>query len=162
MLNTDSHFSVMAELLKVGQTAPDFSSVDQDGSEVKLSDFIGKPVVVYFYPKDNTPGCTTEACNFRDNYSEYEKAGVKVLGISVDSQKSHKNFVDKYQLNFTLVADDTKEIAEKYGVLGARSASRVTYLIDGSGKVVHVYPKVTPKEHAVEVLGKLRELGLVH
>lgn len=151
----------MTELLKVGQSAPDFTSVDQNGLEVKLSGFLGSPVVVYFYPRDNTPGCTTEACNFRDNYAEYEKAGVKVLGISVDSQKSHKNFSDKYQLNFTLVADNSKEIAEKYGVLGARSASRVTYLIDSEGKVAHVYPKVSPREHAVEVLSKLRELGLI-
>lgn len=151
----------MAELLKVGQQAPDFTSVDQDGKEVKLSDFSGKPVVVYFYPKDNTPGCTVEACNFRDNNPEFEKAGIKVLGISVDNQKSHRNFVDKYGLNFTLVVDDSKEIAQNYGVLGMRSASRVTYIIDGSGKVAYVYPKVTPKEHAVEVLDKIRELGLV-
>lgn len=150
----------MAELLNVGDSAPDFSSVDQDGAPVKLSDFRGSPVVLYFYPKDNTPGCTTEACNFRDNSDIYEKAGVKVLGVSVDSQKSHKNFVDKYELNFTLVVDDRKEISQSYGVLGARSASRVTYLIDKDGKIAHVYPKVSPKEHAVEVMKKLNELGL--
>lgn len=150
----------MADLLRVGDTAPDFSSVDQDGNAVKLSNFKGNPVVVYFYPRDNTPGCTTEACNFRDNNELYANAGVKVLGISVDSQKSHKNFVDKYDLNFTLVVDDSKEISQNYGVLGGRSANRVTYLIDRDGKVAHVYPRVSPKEHAVDVMKKLKELGL--
>lgn len=150
----------MAELLKVGDAAPDFSSVDQNGNSVKLSDFRGGPVVVYFYPKDNTPGCTKEACNFRDNNDVYTKAGVKVLGISVDGQKSHKNFVDKYDLNFTLVVDDSKHISEDFGVLGERSASRVTYIIDKDGKVAHVYPKVKPNEHAVEVMDKIKELGL--
>lgn len=151
----------MAELLKVGETAPDFSSVDQDGNEVKLSSFRGKPVVLYFYPKDNTPGCTVEACNFRDNYEEYERAGIKVLGVSVDSQQSHKKFVEKYNLNFTLVADDTKGIAREYGALSASTASRITYLIDREGKIAHVYPKVSPKEHAVEVMGKMKELKVL-
>lgn len=150
----------MADLLKVGDSAPDFSSVDQDGNPVKLGDFKGKPVVMYFYPKDDTPGCTVEACNFRDNSELYEKAGVKVLGVSVDNQKSHKKFVDKYELNFTLVADDSKTIAKAYGVLGERNASRVTYIIDRDGKVSHVYPKVSPKEHAVEVMSKIKDLGL--
>jgi peroxiredoxin Q/BCP len=150
----------MADLLNIGDVAPDFSSVDQDGKPVNLGDFKGKPVVLYFYPKDNTPGCTAEACNFRDNNELYEKAGVKVLGVSVDSQKSHKSFVDKYNLNFTLVADDSKNIAESYGVLGGKTASRVTYLIDGEGRIAFVYPKVSPKEHAVEVMSKLNELGL--
>ena len=151
----------MADLLKVGDIAPDFTSVDHDGKEIRLSSFKGKPVVVYFYPKDDTPGCTVEACNFRDNYDNYEKKGVKVLGVSVDSQKSHKKFVEKYGLNFTLVADDKKEIAKNYGVLGERNASRVTYIIDREGKVAHVYPKVSPKDHAVEVMGKLENLKLV-
>lgn len=150
----------MAELLKVGDSAPDFSSVDQDGNPVKLSQLKGQPVVIYFYPRDNTPGCTTEACNFRDNYDLYTKAGVTVLGVSVDSQKSHRNFVDKYELNFTLVVDDKKDISKSYGTLGERSASRVTYIIDREGKVAHVYPKVSPKSHAVEVMEKIKELGL--
>ena len=149
------------ELLKVGDRAPDFESVDQNGNKVKLSSFKGKPVVLYFYPKDDTPGCTAEACNFRDNSSMYEKSGVKVLGVSVDGQNSHKKFVDKYNLNFTLVADDSKSISKNYGTLGERSASRVTYLIDPDGKIAYVYPKVSPKEHAVEVLEKLKELKLV-
>ncbi|WP_393971224.1 thioredoxin-dependent thiol peroxidase [Oxyplasma meridianum] len=149
------------EILKEGDTAPDFTSVDQNGKPVRLSDFRGKPVVVYFYPKDDTPGCTKEACNFRDNFSEYQKAGVKVLGISVDDTNSHKKFEEKYQLNFTLVADHEKKIAEKYGVLGDRNAKRVTYLMDRDGKIMYVYPKVSPDEHAVEVMKKLKELKMV-
>ncbi len=149
------------ELLNVGDNAPDFSSVDQNGKPVRLSDFKGKPVVVYFYPKDDTPGCTKEACNFRDNYKEYEKAGVKVLGVSVDDPHSHKKFEEKYKLNFTLVADHEKKISENYGVLGDRNAKRVTYLIGKDGKVAHVYPKVSPDEHATEVMKKLKELKMV-
>ncbi|MCL4420011.1 thioredoxin-dependent thiol peroxidase [Patescibacteria group bacterium] len=149
------------ELLNVGDTAPDFSSVDQNGKPVRLSDFKGKPVVVYFYPKDDTPGCTKEACNFRDNYSEYEKAGVKVLGISVDDPHSHKKFEEKYSLNFTLVADHERKISENFGVLGDRNAKRVTYIIGKDGKIAHVYPKVSPDEHAVEVMKKLKELKMV-
>ncbi len=152
----------MAELLKVGEDAPDFESVDQDGRPVRLSQFRGKPVVVYFYPADDTPGCTTEACNFRDHMEHYEKAGVKVLGISVNTQSSHKKFAEKYNLNFPLVVDNSKKIASDYGVLGTRSASRVTYIIGPDGKIKYVFPKVTPKEHAVEVMGKLRELKLVN
>ena len=139
----------------------DFSSVDQNGKPVRLSDFKGKPVVVYFYPKDDTPGCTKEACNFRDNYQEYEKAGVKVLGVSVDDPHSHKKFEEKYKLNFTLVADHEKKISENYGVLGDRNAKRVTYIIGKDGKVAHVYPKVSPDEHATEVMKKLKELKMV-
>jgi peroxiredoxin Q/BCP len=149
------------ELLKVGDTAPDFNSVDQNGKPVRLSDFKGKPVVVYFYPKDDTPGCTKEACNFRDNYTEYEKAGVKVLGISVDDPHSHKKFEEKYKLNFTLVADHEKKISENFGVLGDRNAKRVTYIIGKDGKIAHVYPKVSPDEHAVEVMKKLKELKML-
>ena len=149
------------ELLKVGDTAPDFNSVDQNGKPVRLSDFKGKPVVVYFYPKDDTPGCTKEACNFRDNYAEYEKAGVKVLGISVDDPHSHKKFEEKYKLNFTLVADHEKKISENFGVLGDRNAKRVTYIIGKDGKIAHVYPKVSPDEHAVEVMQKLKELKML-
>lgn len=151
----------MSGLLNVGDAAPDFDSIDQNGNPVKLSSFRGAPVVIYFYPRDDTPGCTKEACSFRDNFSEYDKLGVKVLGISVDSQNSHKKFEQKYSLNFTLVADSSKEIAEKYGTLSGRSAKRVTYLIDPNGRVAHVYPSVSPTEHAVEVMSKLRKLNLV-
>lgn len=150
----------MVEPLEVGSVAPDFESVDQNGQKIKFSDYNGKVRVVYFYPRDNTPGCTTEACNFRDNYSQYEDSGIKVFGVSVDSEASHKKFADKYELNFTLVADDSKDIAQKYGVLGVNSAKRVTYIVDREGKIAFVYPKVSPKEHATEVLSKISELNL--
>lgn len=150
----------MVEPLEKGTKAPDFESVDQNGEKIRLSDFDGKVRVVYFYPRDNTPGCTKEACNFRDNYEEYEKKGIKVFGISVDSQKAHKNFSDKYELNFSLVVDNSKEISENYGVLGTSSAKRITYIIDKDGTVAHVYPKVNPQEHAAEVLQKIEDLGL--
>lgn len=148
--------------LKEGMQAPDFTSVDQMGRQVSLSQYKGHPVVVYFYPKDDTPGCTTEACNFRDNNTEFEKKGIKVLGVSVDSTQSHKKFQEKYGLNFTLVADNSKEISEKYGVLGGSTARRVTFIIGKDGKIAHVYPKVTPKDHATEVLSKMHELGLIN
>ena len=151
----------MANLLEIGAKAPDFESVDQNGKNVRLSDFKGKPVVLYFYPKDDTPGCTAEACNFRDHIDHYEKNGVKVLGVSVDSDTSHKKFEKKYNLNFTLVSDKKKDITQKYGVLKEKTASRVTYLIDRDGKIAYVYPKVSPKEHAVEVFEKLKELKLM-
>ncbi len=151
----------MAELLNIGSEAPDFEAMDQDGSTVKLSSFKGKPVVLYFYPKDNTPGCTAEACNFRDFNSEFEKKGVKVLGVSVDSIKSHKKFESKFDLNFTLVSDSEKIISQNYGTLGHFTSSRVTYLIDREGKIAYVYKKVSPKEHGSEVLAKLGELNLL-
>lgn len=151
----------MTDLLKAGERAPDFTSVDQKGNKVKLSSFIGSPVVLYFYPKDDTPGCTKEACNFRDNFSQFEKKGVKVLGVSVDDSESHRKFQDKYKLNFTLVADDSTEISRAYGTLADTVARRVTYLIDGEGKIAYVYPSVKPDQHSVEVMEKLTELNLV-
>lgn len=151
----------MEELLRPGTMAPDFESVDQDGKHVKLSSFRGSPVVLYFYPKDDTPGCTAEACNFRDNFSQFKEKGITVLGVSVDSQKSHKKFQEKYNLNFTLVADDSKKIVTQYGVKGMTGhANRVTYLIDRDGKIAHVYEKVSPKTHGSEVLDKMKELKL--
>jgi len=149
------------ELLNVGDMAPDFETVDQYGKTVKLSSYRGKPVVLYFYPKDNTPGCTTEACNFRDNFNSFKDSGVEVIGVSVDSPESHKKFADKYNLNFTLASDKSKEIVKKYGVMGLATAKRVTYIIDPDGKIAYVYPKVTPKDHALEVMNKLKDLGLV-
>ncbi len=152
----------MADLLSVGEKAPEFETTDQNGNKVTLGKFRGMPVVLYFYPKDDTPGCTTEACSFRDNHDIYRKHGVEVLGVSVDGEESHKKFVDKFNLNFTLLADSNKEIVIKYGVIQDNGhAKRVTYLIDQDGKIAHVYEKVTPKEHAETVLSKLRELGLV-
>ncbi len=149
------------ELLNIGDTAPEFETIDQSGSKITLSQHKGTPVVLYFYPKDNTPGCTTEACNFRDNFAEFDKRGVKVIGVSLDSPDSHKKFSEKYGLNFTLASDKSKEISRKYHVLGLATAKRVTYIIDGQGRIAYVYQKVTPKEHAAEVLKKMRELGLI-
>ncbi|WP_298276892.1 peroxiredoxin [Ferroplasma sp.] len=148
------------ETLNVGDTAPDFEAVDQDGNKVRLSDFKDDVVVLYFYPKDNTPGCTMEAKNFRDNIDIFKDKGIKVLGVSVDSSESHKKFQDKFNLNFTLVSDRQKDIVKKYGVLGLATAKRVTYIIK-NGKIVFVYPKVSPREHAKEVYDKIIELKLV-
>ena len=147
------------ELLKVGDNAPDFEAVDQNGNKVKLSDYRDGLVILYFYPKDNTPGCTIEAKNFRDNIDLFREKNIQVLGVSVDSEESHKKFETKFNLNFTLVSDKPKEITEKYGVLGLATAKRVTYIIN-KGKVVYVYPKVSPKEHAKEVYDKILELKL--
>ena len=150
----------MAEL-NVGSQAPDFDSVDQDGNRVRLSDFQGKTIVLYFYPKDNTPGCTAEACSFRDDMELIAEAGIKVLGVSADGVDSHKKFERKYGLNFTLVADPQKKIIDAYGVGGSfGTARRVTFLIDHEGKIRHIWPKVSPKGHSAEVLEKVKEIGL--
>lgn len=148
------------ETLNVGSEAPDFETIDQDGRKVKLSDFKDKVVVLYFYPKDNTPGCTMEAKNFRDNMEIFKEKGIKVFGVSVDSSESHKKFEEKLGLNFTLLSDKQKDIVKKYGVLGLATAKRVTYIIK-DGKIVYVYPKVSPKEHATEVYNKIKELNLI-
>jgi peroxiredoxin Q/BCP len=150
----------MASELKVGDRAPDFELPPGSGKG-KLSDHRGNVVVVYFYPKDDTPGCTTEACNFRDNYEDFKAKGIQVIGVSVDSDRSHKKFAEKYGLPFVLAPDVSKDISKKYNVLGPRSANRVTFIIDKEGKIAHIFPKVSPKGHAVEVLEKITELGLV-
>jgi peroxiredoxin Q/BCP len=150
-----------ASELKAGSQAPDFESVDQNGRKVCLSDFRGKTIALYFYPKDNTPGCTMEACSFRDDEELLAEAGVTVLGVSADGVDSHKKFEKKHNLNFTLVADPDKRIIDAYGVKGAfGTARRVTFLIDGEGKVRHVWPRVSPGGHSADVLHKVRELGL--
>jgi peroxiredoxin Q/BCP len=147
-------------LLEVGDKAPAFTTTDQDGDEVSLRNFKGKKVVVYFYPKDDTPGCTKEACSFRDGWSKFRRKGVAVLGVSVDDEKSHRNFADKFSLPFRLLADADKEIVKAYGVWGEKSmygrkymgTHRVTYLVDEKGKIAAVWPKVKPENHAEEVL----------
>jgi peroxiredoxin Q/BCP len=149
----------MDKELKIGDIAPDFE-IPLGSGRGKLSDYRGKIVVVYFYPKDFTPGCTTEACNFRDNISDFKSRGIEVIGVSIDSEVSHKKFADKYSLPFLLAPDSSKDISRKYNVLGPGAAKRVTFIIDKDGKVAYVFPKVNPKEHAVEVLGKIKELGL--
>jgi peroxiredoxin Q/BCP len=152
-------------LLKTGAKAPDFTSVDQDGKSVALSLFKGKKVVLYFYPKDDTPGCTKEACAFRDNFPKFEKLGVVVLGVSIDDEKKHKKFAEKYSLPFRLVVDAEKKIVQDYGVWGMKKfmgreymgTNRVTYLIDENGVIEAVFPKVKPETHAEELLERLKK-----
>jgi peroxiredoxin Q/BCP len=152
-------------LLQAGQKAPEFTAKNQDGKEVSLSDYIGRKVVLYFYPKDDTPGCTKEACAFRDNLPNFEKVDAVVLGVSVDGQKAHRKFADKYELPFTLLVDDEKKIVEAYGVWGLKKfmgreymgTNRVTYLIDEQGTIEKVWPKVKPETHAAEVLDWLQQ-----
>ncbi len=147
--------------LAIGDPAPDFSLVDEKGMPVSLKDFIGKKIVVlYFYPKDFTPGCTTEACSFRDDYKLYEDKGAVVIGVSLDSVESHSKFSEKYELPFPILSDKSKEIAKAYGVLGigGLAAKRVTFMIDKNGKIARIFPKVDVKQHSEEVLKALEEL----
>ena len=147
-------------MLKEGDKAPDFNSKDQNGNPVKLSDLKGQKVVLYFYPKDDTPGCTKQACSFRDADDVYRKKGIKVLGVSTDDEKSHQKFISKFQLPFDLLADTDKSIVESYGVWGEKSmygkkymgTTRKTFLIDENGKIAKVFDKVNVEEHADEVL----------
>jgi len=150
-------------LLEVGARAPKFTARDQDGATVKLSDFKGRKVVLYFYPKDDTSGCTKEACAFRDNFPKFAKLGVEVLGVSTDGEASHRKFIAKYELPFRLLADDDRKIVESFGVWGEKSlygrkymgTNRVTYLIDESGKIAAVWPKVKVDGHAEAVLAAI-------
>ncbi|HET7143452.1 MAG TPA: thioredoxin-dependent thiol peroxidase [Anaerolineales bacterium] len=151
--------------LPSGIPAPDFEMLDDTNTSRKLSDYRGKNVVLYFYPKDDTPGCTKEACNFRDDYSAYEKAGVVILGVSPDDVASHIKFKKKFQLQFPLLADDGHKVCDAYGVWGAKKLMgkeydgvlRTTFLIDAAGVIKHVYENVRPAEHSTELLS---ELGL--
>lgn len=152
-------------MLKEGDKAPNFNSVDQDGNKVKLSDFKGQKLVLYFYPKDNTPGCTKEACSFRDADQTFKKKGIKVLGVSTDDEKSHQKFISKFQLPFDLLADTDHSIVEAYGVWGEKSmygkkymgTFRKTFLIDEKQKIVKIFDKVKVDEHADEVLAAFNE-----
>ncbi|MBP6822799.1 MAG: thioredoxin-dependent thiol peroxidase [Acidobacteria bacterium] len=152
--------SADSKLLKVGAKAPAFSLTNTDGKTVKLSDFKGKKVALYFYPKDMTPGCTTEACGFRDDYSELKKRGVEVLGVSGDEQKSHQKFTEKYSLPFTLLSDPTHEMMEKYGAWGEKTlygrkymgVLRITYIIDEAGRIARVFEKVKTATHSKDVI----------
>lgn len=150
-------------VLKSGIPAPDFELVDDSGIKRKLSDFRGQAVVLYFYPKDDTPGCTTEACAFRDNYSSYTEAGVAILGVSPDSPKSHAKFKLKYNLPFPLLADEGHIVCELYGVWGPKKmmgrsyegVHRTTFLIDPDGMIRKVFENVSPAGHSAEVLAAL-------
>jgi thioredoxin-dependent peroxiredoxin len=153
------------QMIEEGAEAPDFTLPDQDGQDVTLSDLRGRPVVLYFYPKADTPGCTTQACGIRDHSADYEAAGATVLGVSPDPVKAVKKFHGGQSLNFTLLADEDHAVCDLYGVWGEKSlygkkywgAQRSTFIIDGDGTVVHVIPKASPKTHDDEVLGVLRE-----
>jgi peroxiredoxin Q/BCP len=150
-----------------GSAAPDFELEDQDGKPVKLSDLRGSPVVVYFYPKADTPGCTKQACGIRDRKGEYEKLGARVIGVSPDKPAKLRKFVDKYELPFTLLADTEHSVADEYGVWVEKSMygkkywgnQRATFIIDADGNVRHVIPKASPATHDDEVLGALRDLA---
>ncbi|WP_026785844.1 peroxiredoxin [Planktothrix rubescens] len=138
--------------LIVGTDAPSFTVKDTNGNTVSLSDFAGKTVVLYFYPKDDTPGCTKEACSFRDNYTEYQGKNIVVLGVSVDDESSHQQFTEKYSLPFPLLADTDKAITIAYDVDGGSYSKRVTYVIDGKGKISHVDAAVKTETHAQDIL----------
>ncbi|MDX5482891.1 MAG: thioredoxin-dependent thiol peroxidase [Hymenobacteraceae bacterium] len=146
--------------LNIGDKAPEFEGKDQNGNTVKLSDYRGKKVILYFYPKDNTPGCTAQACNLRDNYSNLRQKGYEVIGVSTDSEKSHQNFIGKFELPFTLVADTDKQIVEQYGVWQEKSmygrkymgTMRYTFVIDEEGVIQDIITKVKTKEHAGQIL----------
>ena len=156
----------MATELKVGSKAPAFSLKNTDGKTVKLSDFKGQKVVLYFYPKDDTPGCTKEACSFRDNYAELQKRGVVVLGVSADDQKAHQKFTTKYGLPFTLLSDPEHTMLEKYNAWVEKSMygrtymgiARITYIINEDGKIAHIFSKVKPDSHSQDVLAVLDTL----
>lgn len=150
--------------IEKNQSAPQFTLLDENGNSHSLTDYKGKPVVLYFYPKDDTPGCTTEACEFRDDYDEYERAGVVILGISPDTVRSHKKFKEKYDLPFTILADDQHAVSELYGVWGEKSmygkkyfgVNRTTFLIDGEGNILEIFENVKPKGHSSQVLAALK------
>ena len=152
--------------ISVGDNAPDFTLPDQDGSNHTLSDYKGGPVILYFYPKDHTSGCTKEACGFRDDYSAYQEAGVTILGVSPDSSKTHTNFIAKHELQFTLLADTDREVLKLYGAWGVKKmygreyegVLRTTYLIAADGKIAKIYQKVKPAAHSAEILADLEQL----
>ena len=150
--------------LQEGQKAPEFSAKDQNGNRISLADFAGKTVVLYFYPKDDTPGCTSEACDFRDNYQGLSAKDIVVLGVSVDDEKSHKKFIAKHNLPFPLLADTDKEIVTAYGVWGEKSmygktymgTNRKTFIIDKEGNLAHIISKVDTKNSTAQVLELLK------
>ena len=151
-------------MLKEGDKAPAFSAATNGGGKISLSDFKGQSVILYFYPKDDTPGCTKEACAFRDHFADFKQAGAVVLGVSTDPVKSHDKFVEKFKLPFPLLADEDHKIVEAYGVWGEkvfmgrkyRGTHRVTFLIGGDGRIRKIWPQVKPEEHAAEVLAALK------
>ncbi|MCX6230881.1 MAG: thioredoxin-dependent thiol peroxidase [Bacteroidetes bacterium] len=152
------------EILKEGSKAPDFIAKDQSGKTIKLSDYAGSKVILYFYPKDNTPGCTVEACNLRDNYQELLNKGIKIIGISADNETSHQNFTEKFSLPFPLIPDTEKNIISAYGVWGEKKfmgrtymgIHRITFVIDENGIIQKIFTKVDTKNHTNQILTELK------
>lgn len=146
--------------LEAGDKAPDFTAEDQDGNKISLKDFKGKKLVLFFYPKASTPGCTAEACNLRDNWKSFQSKGYEILGVSADSKKRQQNFKDKYELPYPLLADEDKEVINAYGVWGPKKfmgkeydgINRTTFVIDENGKIEEVIGKVKTKDHAAQIL----------
>jgi peroxiredoxin Q/BCP len=150
---------LVENLLKEGQLLPDVNFIAEDGTRVTSSDLRGQKTVLYFYPKDDTPGCTKEACAFRDRIEDYEQVGIRVYGVSLDSPESHQRFREKHNLNFPLLTDEGGEAAKALGVLSERGvANRMTFLLDPSGQVAKTYPEVSPETHADEILEEARTL----
>lgn len=151
--------------LKIGDKAPDFKGVNQNNNSISLSDFIGKKVILYFYPKANTPGCTAQACNLRDNYDDLLKKGFKIIGVSADSVQKQNNFASKYQLPFPLIADTEKEVLKLYGAWGEKKMYgrtfegiiRMTYVIDEKGIIEQIFNKVKTKEHSEQILEAMKQ-----
>jgi len=149
-------------MIKIGDKAPDFKGTDQDGKEIKLSDFKGKKLVLYFYPKDNTPGCTAEACDLRDNYHRFEAMGYNIIGVSKDNEKSHKSFIEKFSLPFPLISDKEAVILKSYEAWGRKKFMgkeydgiiRKTYVIDENSVILDIIEKVDTKAHSVQIIGK--------
>jgi thioredoxin-dependent peroxiredoxin len=155
----------VAAKLKEGDKAPDFAVSDEAGKTVRLKDLRGKKVVLYFYPKDDTPGCTKEACSFRDSFSKFKKRGIEVFGVSLDSGKSHQKFINKFKLPFRLLADTERTLSDSFGTYGEKKFmgrtymgnNRMTFLIDEKGKIKKIFSKVKPEEHAEEVLAAFEQ-----
>ena len=143
----------MTDLPEQGQKLPDVEFTTEEEERISAEELAGQTTVLYFYPKDDTPGCTKEACSFRDRMADYEEAGIKVYGVSLDSPKSHRQFREKHNLNFPLLTDEDGRAAEAFGVLGDRGvANRATFLLDSEGTISKVYPEVSPETHADEIL----------
>ena len=150
-------------IIKAGTKAPDFTLNDNEGQPHHLTDYRGQTIVIYFYPKDDTPGCTKEACSFRDSYADFKKAGVTLIGISPDSEKSHTKFIEKYELPFTLLSDPGHKVCDAYGVWGLKKfmgreyegVYRTTFIIGPEGEIKHVFENVKPADHSQEVLAEI-------
>ena len=155
-------------VLKIGNKAPGFKGVDENGKDVSLSDFKGKNIILFFYPKDNTPGCTNEACNLRDNYNMWIKKGYDVIGVSPDSQQSHQKFINKHNLPFTLISDPDKVIIKLFGAWGPKKLYgreyegllRTTFVIDENGIITYIFEKVKTKDHTNQILDTIEEITI--